>query len=171
MSSKIQSKIHNYGNINESEWPPRFPKKNNAGRYYFDKETQTFKAGSPPDTRKIYGKAPTVKLDSMPKTYHHAAGRDVESRKEWERLDKETGSITFGSQEEAERNTQKRLADEKKALKADRRKASSTALQMHRENPKEMRERLQKQREVQEQTAKKAGLDKIINKTIKETIK
>lgn len=157
--SQIRSKIHKGGDPKESEWPSKY----GTGEKGVFTYGEVFKPNN-------FGQAPIAIMDSMPKTYHHAACREVESRKEWNRLDKETGSITFASQEEAERNTAKRLADEKKALKADRRKASSTALQMHRENPKEMRERLAKQREVQEQTAKKAGLDKIINKAIKEKL-
>lgn len=162
MSQKIVSKTHNYGNENESTWPPRFG--TNEGKGFRKVYGEYFEPNN-------FGQAPMVQFDSMPKTYHEAAGREVESRKEWQRLDKEHGCITFSSQEEAARGTKKGIAEEKQALKDDRRKASLKALQMHRENPKEMRDKLKKTRELQETIAKKEGLDKGINQAVQTSLK
>lgn len=45
---EIKSKIHNYGDENESEWPPRFPKRSAGGfRGYWDSEQKKFIEGRP----------------------------------------------------------------------------------------------------------------------------
>ena len=160
--SKIQSKIHNYGHEHESDWPPPFGTNNSKG--FRKVYGEVFKP-------KIYGQAPIAIMDSMPKTYHEGACREVESRKEWERLDKEFGCITFGSQEEAERPLKQKLKEEKIDYKKSLRKASETALQMHRENPHEMKQKVQKQRELQERIAKQEGLDTSIETAVSTTLK
>jgi hypothetical protein len=155
----IKSRIYQGGSEKEGVWPEG-PKK--YGLKYWDAESQTFKDGPRPNPNKIYGKAPTVIFDSMPKTYHEAAGRYVESRAEWNQLDKETGSLTFGSIEEPRKIQQKAALEEKKALKADRRRAAEEALKKVRANPKETRERLSKEAEKQAEIAKKSGLTKLL---------
>jgi len=158
----IKSKIHEYGDSKESEWPPRFG--TNDGKGFRKVYGEVFKPNN-------FGQAPIAIMDSMPKTYHEAACREVESRKEWARLDKEHGCITFGSQAEAERPLKARIKDEKKEYKKGLRKASETALQMHRENPHEMKQKVQKQRELQERIAKQEGLDLSIDKAVQNTLK
>lgn len=170
--SAIKSKIHKYGNENESTWPPMFGTNNGRGGvFYIDKETGETKEGYPPDPNPKYGQAPIAIMDSMPKTYHEAACREVESRKEWNRLDKEHGCITFGSQEEAQRPLKQRIKEEKTDYKKGLRKASETALQMHRENPREMSQKVAKQRELQERIAKQEGLDKSIDSAVSTSLK
>jgi hypothetical protein len=156
----IKSKIHNYGDENESEWPSRFGT-GEKGIFRFGEVYQP----------KIYGQAPIAIMDSMPKTYHEGACREVESRKEWNRLDKEHGCITFGSQEEAQRPLKQRIKEEKTDYKKGLRKASETALQMHRENPREMSQKVAKQRELQERVAKQEGLDKSIDSAVSTSLK
>lgn len=155
--SEIKSKIHNYGNINESEWPPRFGT-GGGGRYHV--KNGELKEGNPETTIKRYGTAPVAIFDSMPAQYHEKAGRVIESRKDWDRADKETGSITFGSREEVQRTTTKGILEEQKALKKDRRKASLASTQAYKENPAEVKQRLEKQGEEQIKTLKKSGLTK-----------
>jgi hypothetical protein len=168
----IKSKIFEYGNEHESEWPPKFGTNNGKGGiYYYDKEKEQMVEGYPPNKNNSYGVAPMVVFDSMPKTYHEAACREVESRKEWARLDKEYGCITFANQKEAEKPLKVKLKEEKQGLKIDRRKAAEKALRMHRDNPKEMREKVAKQRELQESIAKKEGLDKAIDNSVNLALK
>ena len=162
---KIKSKIHNYGNEHESDWPPRFPTNVSCGSFYWDKETQTFKEGHPPNPNNQFGVAPMAIFDSMPATYHEGACRMVESRKEWERLDREVGTLTFGSIEEPRRHMQKAAEESKRSLKKDRRKASEEALKMVRANPKEIHEKWQKEAEKQAENAKKSGLDKVLKES------
>lgn len=157
--SQIKSKIHNYANVNESDWPPRFPKKNNSGRFYWDHEAQEFKSGNPPNPNNCFGQAPIAIMDSMPKTYHEGAQREVESRQEWERLDKEHNKLTFGSLEEARKHTAQGRKEEKKALIADRRNARKQATQAYKENPKAVKEKLRADGDRQMKEMKKTGLD------------
>ena len=162
MVDKIQSKVFNYGNEKEASWLPPFPDKNNSGCFYWDKETQTFREGRPPNPNPQLGVAPMVITDSMQPTYHEGAGRLVESRQEWDRLDKETGCLTFGSIKEPRKLMDQAVKETKKELKQDRRKASVEALRMVRSNPREIRQKLNKQAEKQAEVAKKSGLTKLI---------
>lgn len=98
----------------------------------------------------------------MPPTYHEKACRIVESRQEWERLDKETGAITFGSIKEPRKYIEKGEKEKAKELKQDRRRASLEALRKVRANPKEIRQKFQKEAEKQEEVAKKSGLTKLL---------
>ncbi len=159
--TEIKTKSFKYGNKCESSWPPRFGT-GGAGRYHVDKNTRELKEGNPASDIKKYGTAPIAIFDSMNPEYHEAAGRVVDSRKEWERLDKETGSITFGSREDARPKVDQ--ANEAKKKKAELRKASKTALDVYRANPKEVRQKLEKQGEAQAQALKKAGLTKELKK-------
>jgi hypothetical protein len=158
----IKSKIHEGGHEMESEWPPRFG--TNEGKGFRKVYGEYYKPNN-------FGTAPIAIMDSMPKTYHEGACREVESRKEWERLDKEHGCITFGSQAEAERPLKLKLKEEKKDYKKGLRKASETALQMHRDNPREMAQKVAKQRETQERIAKQEGLDKGIDQAVQTSLK
>lgn len=166
----IKSKIHKAGHEHESSWPPPLDGSNKGGRFYFDRSLQKMVEGNPPDENLKFGDAPQVIFDSMPKTYHEAACRFVESRKEWNLLDKQHGTITFGSQAEAERPLKARIQDEKKEYKQGLRKASLAALQMHEQNPQEMRQRAEKRREAQERIAKQEGLDKSIDTAVQTSL-
>lgn len=157
MTEEIRSKIFNYGNEKESSWPPRFGK-GGAGRFHLDKTTGELKEGNPPPEFEKFGTAPIAIMDSMPKTYHEAAGREVESRQEWERLDKEHNTLTFGSMEEPKRHTEKGVTRERLEMKKDRRNSALTAMQAYRENPEEIRQKREKEGEKQMQVLKKAGL-------------
>lgn len=160
----IKSKIFNYGNEHEAEWPPLFGSKdeNTAQVYHWDPETQSLKEGHAPNRNNQFGQAPHVIFDSMPATYHEGACRTVESRKEWERLDKETGSLTFGSVNESRKHIARGNKEQAKELKADRRRAALEAIRKVRANPREINQKFQKQAEKQLETAKKSGLDKIL---------
>lgn len=160
----IKSKIFNYGHEHEAEWPPLFGSKdeNTAQVYHWDEETKSLKEGHAPNRNNQFGQAPSVIFDSMPPTYHEGACRTVESRKEWERLDKETGSITFGSINEPRKHIERGNKEQQKELKADRRRAALEAIRKVRANPKEIRQKFEKQAEKQLETAKKSGLTKLL---------
>ena len=155
----IRTKTFNYGNEHEAEWPPKYPQKPGGFVGYWDKESQSFKEGYPPRPEK-HGEAPIVIFDSMPRTYHEGACREIESRKEWELADKQHGCITFGDKEQAKPRVD--AANEAKRKKQELRQASLTALKAYRENPKEISQRLQKEAEAQREVAEKSGLDKLI---------
>jgi hypothetical protein len=154
----IKSKIHTYGNEHESEWPPAFGSRQ-SGPMYYCKERKCMVEGYPPNPNNCFGIAPMVLFDEMPTTYHEAAGREVSSRKEWERLDRETGAITFGSREEPTKHIQNNVKQEEQALKEDRRRASLNAYQAYKENPQEVIQKVEKQTEQQMRTLEKSGID------------
>lgn len=158
----IKSKIFNYGNEHEADWPPKFIETPRGLVGYFDKETLTFKEGYPPNPNNNFGTPPSVIFDSIKPTYHEAAQRVVDSREEWNRLDEEHGCLTFGSIKESRRVADKAAKDAARALKNDRRKASEEALKMVRANPREINQKLNKQAEKQLEIANKSGLDKLI---------
>lgn len=149
----IKSKIHNYGHEKESSWPPRFPREDNkGGHWYIDPDKGLTEGYPPPDPNR--GKAPLVIFDSMPAEYHQGAGRIVESRKEWDRLDKEHNTLTFGSRKEIKRSTKQGKKQKEKEFKEDRNIAVREGIQKVRANPKEIREKLQKEGEKQRETAR-----------------
>jgi hypothetical protein len=158
----IKSKIHNYGHEHESDWPPRFPENPRGLVGYIDPETKEFKEGTPPNTNNQFGVAPMVIFDSMPPTYHEGACRTVESRKEWNMLDEQTGSLTFGSMKEPRKHIERGNTEAAKALRADRRRASEEALKMVRANPKEINQKWAKEAEKQAEVAKKSGLKTLL---------
>lgn len=157
MSEKIVSKVFQYGDEKEAEWPSQYGT-GEKGVFHIDKETGQATRGYPKSTNLRFGEAPHVIFDSMPKTYHEAAGVMCESRQEWERLDKETNSLTFGSGDEPRRHIEKGVSAEARALKADRRKAAREATRAYMENTKEVQQKIQKRGEEQIETLKKAGL-------------
>ena len=151
-------KIFSYGNENESSWPPRFPEKSNGFIGYWDKETNTFKEGFPPNPNPKYENAPQIIFDSIKAEYHKGACRVIESRKEWELADKEHNTITFGSIKDSKPKLDAFYAEKKR--KDELRRASRAALQAYKENPKEVRQKLEKQGEQQIETLKRSGLAK-----------
>lgn len=158
----IKSKIFNYGSEKEAEWPPRFPEGKRRGVFHVDKVTKEISPGLPPNENPRYGVAPMAIFDSMPATYHEGACRMVESRAEWERLDRETGCLTFGSIKEPRQCVAKGAEAQKKAIKQDRRKAAEEALKMVRANPREINQKWAKQAEKQKEIAKKSGLEPLL---------
>lgn len=131
--------------------------------YYYDKTLNKLVEGCPPDPNPKYGTAPFVIFDSMPPTYHEAAGRMIESRKEWELTDKQYNTITFGNIKDAKPKVD--WANEEKKKKAEYRNASKAALEAYRANPTEVKQRLQKISEEQTKVLKKAKLDKVLKDT------
>lgn len=91
--SQIRTKIFNYGDKCESEWPPMFGK-GGSGTYYRDPKTGIFKKGYPPPKEVKYGQAPNIIQDTTTAYYHPAAEKWTESKKEIEYLDNITGTIT-----------------------------------------------------------------------------
>ncbi len=162
--TEIKSKIHNYGDEKESQWPSQFGT-GAKGVYHVDPETGELKEGYPECKNLNFGTAPTIIFDSMPATYHEKACRVVESRKEWETLDREYGCLTFGSKKDATPKIDE--AFEKRKRKAELRQASKTALDVYRANPREVEQRMQKQAEEQETTLRKSGIKKQLVKAIK----
>jgi hypothetical protein len=91
---KIQTKIFEYGDENESEWPPKYGT-GKGGCWYYDKETRKMVEGRPPPTEKTYGQAPYVIGDTLKQAYYHpGAERWTESRSQLNALDNATGTIT-----------------------------------------------------------------------------
>lgn len=128
--------------------------------WYYCKTKKKMVEGYPPYQYERYGQAPCVIFDSMPATYHEAACRTVESRSEWNMLDRETGSLTFGSREEATPKVD--AANAEKARKAELRKASKAALDAYKANPREVSQKVAKQTEQQMAAAEKAGLGNLM---------
>lgn len=165
--SEIVSKIHKYGHENESAWPPKYGKcsslEGDGKGYscYIDPETKELKEGYPP--RKI-SDAPMVIFDSMPKTYHQGVGREIESRKEWELANKESGQLTFSSTEEPARHAKAGAQREKKEYEADRFNSVVKATQAYKENPKEVSDKVRRKGEEQVKQLKKNGLDTELKK-------
>lgn len=162
----IRSKIHEYGNANEADWPPKYGTRK-AGVGYWDKETNSYKEGYPPVREKLE-QAPSVIFDSMPPEYHQGAGRVIESRKEWEQADKEAGTVTFANKAQATPKIDQALKRQKESQ--ERKKAIKETLQAWEQAPKEMQKKITKRREVQREVAEKSGLDNLIDKSIKESI-
>jgi len=164
MTSDNKSKIHTYGHVNESSWPLPFGS-GEKGVFHFNKEEHEINKGFPPNTNLCFGVPPMVIFDSMPSTYHEKACRVVESRKEWESLDREFGCLTFGSKKDATPRIDE--ANERKKRKAELRKASKTALDVYRANPQEIEQKMQKRADEQSETMRASGLEKELTKAIK----
>lgn len=82
--------------------------------YYFDKETQTFIEGYPPDKFPKYGQAPYVIQDSIKPYYHPAACQWVDSRSVLRDVDKVCGTITSDSKIPPNKHREKQLKEERK---------------------------------------------------------
>lgn len=168
MTSGIKSKIFNYGDEKESSWPPRFGTNDNKGGVFYIGDDGKIKEGYPPERNPKLAEAPQVIFDSIKPTYHEGACRVIETRKEWELADKQHNTLTFSSLEESKRHVAKGAFNEKKEYKADIQQAKEKAIKAYRENPKEIRARLNKQAEEQEKTLTKAE-KKLLNKELKDT--
>lgn len=91
--TKIQSRIHQYGNEKESKWPPQYGT-GEHGVFYWDSDTKEFKEGRPPLKIKRYGQAPFVITDTIEPYYHPGVCKTTSSRKELQEFDRATGTIT-----------------------------------------------------------------------------
>lgn len=94
--SKIRTRSFQYGDENESSWPPKFPTTKRGFNGYWDSTKKKFVKGQPPRP-KTYGKAPAVIPDTLSdKFYHNGKCRETNSRSEINKWDQETGCITTG---------------------------------------------------------------------------
>lgn len=167
MTDKITTKSFIYGAEHEASWPPRFPEERRGVVMYYDKEKGEMVEGYPPSKIDRHGVAPMVLFDSMPETYHEGVCRKISSRKEWEFADKQTGKLTFGSIEEPRRYVKKGVSEGEKLLKADRRQAARAAIEAYNTNPKEVKQKLQKQAEKQIKVLERAGMTQELKKAIR----
>ncbi len=162
----IKSKSFNYGNEKESSWPSQFGTLDKTPQYWC-KETKQMVDGYPP-VRETFGVAPTVLFDSMNEEYHHGVCRKISSRKEWNQADQQSQSLTLSPAEykKNKEDIEKRKRAQQRELAADRRKASLEAVRSYKENPTEFEGRLRHRAEQQVETAKKAGLTKLIKENL-----
>jgi hypothetical protein len=158
--SKIRSKVHIGGHEKESSWPSRFGTLDKTPMYT-DPETGEVKEGYPPRREKL-GQAPIVMFDEMPTTRHPGVARDISSRKEWKKADREAGTLTFSSKEESQRYEKQGRYEQEVALKRDRRNASVTALNEWKRDPRGVQQKVEKKTEAQYEQAKKDGFLKDI---------
>lgn len=120
-STAIVTRTFQYGNENESSWPPRFPTIKRGFAGYWDPEKKKFVEGRPPRP-KTFGKAPNIIPDTLPGTfYHNGVCRETNSRSEINKWDKESGCITTGSKQppdpsEYNRRIAERRKDGKESL-------------------------------------------------------
>lgn len=75
--------------------------------YYWDKETQKFIEGYPPDPNPKFGVAPMFFSDEMPRMRHPKTGEVIDSRSRWRRVDKANGCITTSPTEKINRRPRK----------------------------------------------------------------
>jgi len=160
-----KSKIHKYGGDCESDWPSQYGTRE-RGIFHIDRDTGEATAGYPPQRHETHGQAPMVLFDSMPKTYHEGIGRQIESRKEWEQADRESGCVTFGSKESAKPT----LTDQKKLQirKADSKQAILETCKMYEQNPEVVKGKAAAIRKEQKESAKRNGFSKTYEKVADE---
>ena len=113
--AKIQTRIFNYGDEKEADWPPPYGSQE-KGLFYFDKETQKMVRGLPPDPHPKLAEAPYIIQDTIDKYYHPAAEKWVDSRSQLKTIDKVCGTITTDKKLEpdsswARENKRKRRED------------------------------------------------------------
>ena len=156
----IRSRIHEAGHEHESEWPT-LNGTGEKGVFYWDEDGK-IQEGYPPNPNPVYDTAPIAILDSIKPRYHEGACRTIESRKEWEMENKAHNMLTFSSLDEAK--PKRNEYEEKRKKKEEYRKASKAAIERVRSNPREVRQKLEKQGEKQMETLKKSGID--LNKAV-----
>lgn len=93
MTEKIQTRIFNYGNEQEADWPPVYGTQE-KGTFYWDKEQQKMVAGYPPNPHPKQGEGPFIITDTIEEYYHPAAEKYVDSKSQLKMLDKACGTIT-----------------------------------------------------------------------------
>lgn len=159
MSQKITSRIHNYGDPCESEWPSRFGT-GEKGIFHFNHNKGETVGGVPENPNNHFETPPMAIFDTIRGQYHPDVGRVLDSRSEWQRADAAHGRITFGSTEEVRRTTTERVRQEQREMAEDRRNAAIEAHTEYRQNPTEVKQRREKMAEQQMTTLKESGLGK-----------
>lgn len=117
---KIVTKIFNYGDKNESTWPPQFGT-GGSGLYHYNKETRTMEEGPPPPQNIKFGEAPFIIMDEMEPYRHPATGQVLTSKKALAETDRVCGTVTTDKHQvpdgSAKRQRQKeRAEDSRKSL-------------------------------------------------------
>ncbi len=111
--TKIRSRLFQYGNEKESEWPPQYGE-GERGFFWYDREKGEI-TQEPPKRPEKYGQAPIVIQDSLRDPYYHpGACKWTESRSELHKLDDTTGCITTDKLQPADPTQAKQRAYKKK---------------------------------------------------------
>lgn len=97
---KIQTRVFEYGNEKEADWPPMFGNRK-SGVSHWDPIKKKMVEGYPPRKEPVFGKAPMVIQDSMDAERHPMTGETVDSRARWRRIDRENGLVTTDRHEPA----------------------------------------------------------------------
>lgn len=71
--------------------------------YYWDKETQTFKEGYPPDPNPKFGQAPIVTMGTITPMRHPGTGQIIDNVRDWDLADKMSGTYTTTKREAVRR--------------------------------------------------------------------
>jgi hypothetical protein len=121
---KIQTRIFEYGDEKESDWPPKFGTRK-AGVYYWDSESQSFKEGYPPRKTNNFGVAPYFIQDSITPYYHPGVCKTIDSRSALAEADKACGTITTDQMIPGDRSVEKKRIKE---IKEDHHKALRKAV-------------------------------------------
>lgn len=91
--AKIQTRVFNFGDKHEADWPPLFGTQE-KGVFYYDKESGKMLPGYPPNPHPKLAEAPTIIQDSIDPYYHPAAQKVIDSRSQLRDIDKACGTIT-----------------------------------------------------------------------------
>lgn len=110
--TKIRSKVHNYGDEKESDWPPKFGT-GEHGSFYIDKKTGKCKKGHPPP-REIYDKSPYIIGDETSWYRHPATGEWTNSRSRIKKIDEAAGTITTDKYQPPDPSNQRRARKERR---------------------------------------------------------
>lgn len=113
MTEKIVTRPFNYGDDNESEWPPKFGDRE-SGHFYYDKETRQTIKGFPPTKIQKFGDAPYIIGDTIDQYFHPGAGMWTDSKSGLRNLDKSTGCITTDKMIPADNSAKKQREAERK---------------------------------------------------------
>lgn len=119
--SEIKSRVFQYGDDCESDWPPKYGTSQGRGSFgYWDSNLKKFVEGAPPQRQK-HGEGPYIIGDTIDKYYHPGACQWTDSRSKLKALDKDTGCITTDKKLPPDPSWQKqrqreRQEDSRKAL-------------------------------------------------------
>lgn len=93
--SKIQSRPYEHGDPKEcTSWPPKFPRKDVKGTWYWDEEKREMVRGLPPPKHNEFGRSAYIISDSMEAYRHPASGELIESKSRLKKVDHMFGTIT-----------------------------------------------------------------------------
>lgn len=128
MTEKIRTRTFNHGDKCESSWPSMYGT-GGGGRYYWDKESQTFKEGNPPNPNPKLDQAPYYISDAMTPYLHPYTMQVVDSKSQLAKIDEKYGLITtdkkldpnpaWQAQQERERANDRREAMLKAVAQVD----------------------------------------------------